>query len=560
MPTASLKPASLVRLPGDIAKDRVRKTFTIPSADDQKALQGFFAVATRAWGACVRSDRSTGLQGHSLSTTLGVEFPYVWRKNREAPLINAVVRTYRNRRNKSLHPLRFKSEKSLRDTIPFIPSLMGHMLKGQIHGSNVVHAKVRRDKHGHFTICATIRIPKVERDLEAGVSRTYKKTTVIEVGLAPAPDGLHMLVYQWPKGWITPGWLNEGWCDKRGHSYDATKAPKEENPLRELVFPHEEFTMPGFPQVLHQQLLAMHVNTMSLDLSMLPKMSGASAEASRRLDHWLKSRQAVGANVIRRVSTVTADARKAEKGALHIGQPAKYAKIHRRIRYLKCPACGGWVPMKLDAHTQVPTEGPVRCNSCHLSMSVGLLLAHRALALGLEAWDANRFFGIQKSLDRRKMARKETKAIITAKTTTTKRRRAISPPAVVTPRRGYKQGKLGDLSPVQASFWDHQQVKETTQTPRSPASRGRGNGSVTPQPRVQVKRHKDGTLSATASHAAPLTAIVTLSQGIHGQSHVGGRIPCTGWDPDLASSEGKHSNTAKPKRFGQLHSRGPVSA
>ena len=327
----------------------------IPTRD---ASEPFWVYET-SWNICVWADRK-GHMGDQryLMAALARAFGKGLQDRPEYPMIQKTVRDYCNRRAKAQGPLRLKHGKRLK-TVPVVGEDATTLAQDayQKHGidpTKVVHARLRRMGR-RFALNFTRKTPvpdQLER-LRNLKNRLIRRSDIEEVGYSTGPEGVDVMVTN-------------------------TRVKKR---VKLYHFAVETVIVPGFALELHR-CFSRKANTVALDESRLPLLSGALRSVNSEIRRRSRSQQAVGAIGFGLVSTIREEAQEAITYAKSLGLETRTLRTTLRglrSEFLaKCPYCGGNVALKLDPQTLIPTGESEPCDDCNRLLRVGYLLATRA--------------------------------------------------------------------------------------------------------------------------------------------------------------------------------------
>jgi hypothetical protein len=282
-----------------------------------------------------------------------------WQKTDLALVILQAVQDYREKREKSQKPLRKKSWARLKH-VPLVGDAYAQAMKilrtQGVHGKNVETAMLLCHDHGGYSIHYTLRVPKVIPNDVKRLSRVVHKGRVQDIGLCVTPTGLDIVI---------------------------TQADGKRDLLRKVAV--EDLITPGFAQDLYRHVLAPKANTVALDETFVPRLSGALRDANAQIRRWLRSRQAVGAVVFAVVSPVSREI----EDALVVARRANVSKgtqrLMKTLNVQKCP-CGAPADLRLDPVTLIPVLRRTKCVECGAVMDTGHVLATRASAYVLDNW------------------------------------------------------------------------------------------------------------------------------------------------------------------------------
>jgi DNA-directed RNA polymerase subunit RPC12/RpoP len=282
-----------------------------------------------------------------LNQQLGKTFGRKLQDRPEGPMVLRALRDYRDRRAKSQRPLRWKSERRLK-TVPVIGE----------PGARI--RKIGRHYVKHHLVSTPVPDPKVR--YAALMQRVVRRCDINEIGLTMTPTGLAITI------------TND----------------RKKNRCRLLHIDVLTVTTPGFAQALFRHPLFQKANTVALDESMVPSLSGALRSVNTEIRRWFRSRKAVGAiefGLVSRVRTETQESIAFLKEC-NLGTRVLRTglRLLRREAILRCPHCGSHVVLKLDPQTLVPTGASAPCTECGVMLSAGHLLATRASAYVLYDW------------------------------------------------------------------------------------------------------------------------------------------------------------------------------
>jgi hypothetical protein len=282
-----------------------------------------------------------------------------WQRSKNAPLINWVVATYEKTRAKSQHPLRKKTISRFKHlpAVGPLKSFVKQVFRARgINPKNVQNAMVYRHKHGGYSVHFTELVPRRERNDKQRLSRVVHKGRVQDIGLCVTPTGLDIVI---------------------------TQADGKKDLLRKVAV--EDLITPGFAQDLYRHVIAPKANTVALDETFVPRLSGALRDANAQIRRWLRSRQAVGAIEFAVVSPVSREI----EDALVVARRANVSKgtqrLMKTLNVQKCP-CGAPADLRLDPVTLIPVLRRTKCVECGAVMDTGHVLATRASAYVLDNW------------------------------------------------------------------------------------------------------------------------------------------------------------------------------
>jgi hypothetical protein len=363
------------------------RRMTIPVVGPARVvIADAFALYLTTWNRIVAFDHEGGLE--DILADLGVGA--VNAKGRQQDFILAVLGEYRARRAKASGPLRVKTLDRL-SSIPVPAS--GPVLAAakklwraqRVNHRNVRGAERFRRTRGGFVLNAPLLV--APRGLQTDLQWAAVSAKPEHIGLAVGATGLDMVVKS-----------------------SANKIKTFHVDLRALV-------APGFLEAIYRGAIASKACTVGLDVSAVPNQSGAVSHAATQLTRLLRTRQAAGAIVFRKVSTVAAET----QGAREVT--------------LKCPHCDAQNLVEINPQTSAPVLGQAAgvCPVCRTPMRIGLLLASRASAEVADAWSTYGCSPRQRpGYDRVFAAPSTTKVNRTSATVTTERRRPPSPATRIT--------------------------------------------------------------------------------------------------------------------------------
>ena len=320
-----------------------------------------FSMYRRAWNICVEADRRKHLRDRRyLHAWFGHAFGAGFKTGPDVKLIFRAVHDYAARRAASQRPLRVKSAARLK-TIPIVGASATRLALDAYSASGVspvvvLHARIRKMPRSYRLHCTmNTLVPDQSARQHALTKRVHRKVDITEIGLAITPEGLDVSVV----------------------------TQRKTNHCKLYHFAVEDVITPGFAQVLYRRFSAK-ANTIALDQSMLPDVSGALRAANAELRRLCRSRKAVGAIEFGVVSPVGEGVPEAISYARTLGLSTpllrKTLKSLRTEETLTCPDCGSPVVLKLDPQSQVPTGEPALCLVCKVMLRAGHLLATRASA------------------------------------------------------------------------------------------------------------------------------------------------------------------------------------
>lgn len=282
-----------------------------------------------------------------------------WQKTELGPVILQGLQDYREKREKSQKPLRKKSWARLKH-VPLVGDAYAQAMKilrtQGVHGKNVETAMLLCHDHGGYSIHYTLRVTKVVPDDVKRLSRVYHKGRVQDIGLCVTPTGLDIVI---------------------------TQADGKKDLLRKVAI--EDLIKPGFVQDLYRHVIAPKANTVALDETFVPRLSGALRDANAQIRRWLRSRQAVGAIVFAVVSPISREIDDALPFAKQAGVSRNTLRLMKALSVQKCP-CGAPADLRLDPVTLIPVLRRTKCVECGALMDTGHVLATRASAYVLDNW------------------------------------------------------------------------------------------------------------------------------------------------------------------------------
>lgn len=282
-----------------------------------------------------------------------------WQKSKRGPLVERAVQDYREKREKSQNPLRKKSWARLKH-VPLVGDDYVQAMKilrtQGVHGKNVVKAMLYCHDHGGYSIHYTLRVPKVVPDDVKRLSRVYHKGKIQDIGLCVTPTGLDIVI---------------------------TQADGKRDVLRKVAI--SDLITPGFAQDLYRHVIAPKANTVVLDETFVPQLSGALRDTNSQIRRWLRSRQAVGAVVFAVVSPVSREIEDALVVARRANVSKRTQRLMKTLNVQKCP-CGAPADLRLDPVTLIPVLRRTKCVECGAVMDTGHILATRASAYHLDNW------------------------------------------------------------------------------------------------------------------------------------------------------------------------------
>ncbi len=291
-----------------------------------------------------------------------------WQESPRGALVLQAVQDYREKREKSQNPLRKKSWARLKH-VPLVGNDYAQAMKilrtQGVNVKNVVNARLFCHSHGGYSIHYTLRVPKAVPDDVKRLSRVKHKGRIQDIGLCVTPTGLDIVI---------------------------TQADGKRDLLRKVAV--EDLITPGFAQDLYRHLIAPKANTVALDETFVPRLSGALRDVNAKIRRWLRSREAVGALVFAGVSPVSEEIRDAEGYAEKAGVPRSTRRLHRTLSVEKCP-CGAPADLRLDPVTLIPVLRRTKCVECGAVMDTGHVLATRASARLLDNWRTYGHAGVQ---------------------------------------------------------------------------------------------------------------------------------------------------------------------
>ena len=303
-------------------------------------------VYVETWNALVVVDRrcSLGDQAQTLQA-LNRIIGRAWRSSKWSPLVKQAIRDYRDTRG--AHPHRMKSAEHL--SLPLVGPLT-QLGQGLVQGRLLV-------RQGVFFLRGLRDIEATAGRPTERLSRVYHCSDVEDIGLSATPDGLDIVA------------INHRAADKgKTTLYHAD--------LKQLV-------RPGFIQDLYRHIIAPKANTVALDVSMLPIMSGPMKHVVRRLHRLLRARKAESAIEYRKVSPWGEEIQDVLKLAVASRLNPSTVRFLKREAVLKCPHCGAPVAVRLDEKTSAPAHVKrhgAQCGQCRGTFLLGHLLAARASA------------------------------------------------------------------------------------------------------------------------------------------------------------------------------------
>ena len=350
--------------------------------DTRVVIADAFASYVSVWNRIVTVDRNGDLGGAEIRFGVGAAN----MRGRHRDFILAVLGDYRARRAKAAGPLRMKTENRL-STIPVPASGPVEVVARKLwRAREINHRKVRgaerfRRSHGGFVLNAPVLV--APRGLQTDQQWAAISAKPAHIGLAVGATGLDVVV-----------------------KTSANQITTSHVDLAALI-------KPGFLKVLYRGAIASKACTVGLDVSAVPGTSGAVSHAATQLTRLLRTRQAAGAIVFRKVSTVAAET----QGAREVT--------------LKCPHCDAQNLVEIDPQTTAPAigRGAVACPACRTSMRIGLLLASRASAEIVDAWTTYGCSSRRRPGSDRVYAATSTKTMKRASATATTARRRPSSPA-----------------------------------------------------------------------------------------------------------------------------------
>lgn len=314
-------------------------------------------ISLLAWNALVDIDRMGRMA--NVNRELSRTFGGGWQKTSNAATIIQVRRDYEERRAKSKNPLRKKTAARMKQlpTAPATDAIIAQVFKAQgINPKNVLHAKLRRLANGGYAVRYTHLEPRKPLDDLKRLTRLKHRGTIQDFGLSFTPTGLDIVVTQ-----------------ANGKKDKAMKVA-----VKDLI-------KPGFAQDLFRHVIAPKANTVALDETFVPTLSGPIRNANADMRRWLRSRQAVGAIRFAVVSPVKREIDDALTRAKAVGVSRNTIRLMKVLSVEKC-LCGAPVELRLDPVTLIPVLRRTKCVECGAVMDTGHVLATRASAYLLDNW------------------------------------------------------------------------------------------------------------------------------------------------------------------------------
>ena len=329
-------------LPGQTHSIPRRQTLGLKSADLYSTAFGLYE---QMWNSIVGMDRRQTLTLINVNRLIGklVRLNQGWE-----PFLRRVLYEYRQRRSKANGPLRAKTGSRL-SSVPLVGPL------AYLRPKDALNGRVKR-RERDYALVVTRPVTTVKRShYERITSHLYHLSKAEEIGMAVTPDGLDVVV-----------------DNKRKNGLSNVKT---------YHVPVKVFIKPGFIQDLYRHLIAPKVNTLALDVSSMPMLSGRMKHAAQQLHRWCRYQKAVGAAEYRKVSAVGEETKERIKSLRKMITTNKLVKFLQTNIVLRCPCCDAPIPVTTDIKTYAPLRiknGERACPSCGEGLNVGVLLASRA--------------------------------------------------------------------------------------------------------------------------------------------------------------------------------------
>jgi hypothetical protein len=336
-----------LNLPGESLICSKRQTHLVGPADLPLVAQAFKSYI-QIWDALVVLDRQGRLQGA----------PTVLAEESWAPFAHAVVREYRNRRAKATHALRMKSERGL-SSVPMVGPLEALLEPLATSG------RLKRSGKTFVKLIKT-QVERIQGSPLDRLSRVYHCQDVEDIGLAATPTGLDIVVINRRK----PRAI------KAGRSTAVLR--EDRGSVKTYHADYKQLLKPGFLQELYRHVIAPKANTVALDVSMLPNVTGNGRHAISLLNRLLRARKVEGTIEFRKVSPMGEDIRGAIDFASASGLGKVQIRLLKKMCVMKCPHCGAPMAMKINPETLTPVDSMEACLHCRAYVSSGSLLATRA--------------------------------------------------------------------------------------------------------------------------------------------------------------------------------------
>ena len=349
-------------LPGETLQYHKRKTIPGLSPEAKALGDTAFEIGLRVWeilvdlehrGLLLEASRVSRAVGRVISTGF---YGKSWR-----PFADAVVADYLKRTAKTRRGLRKKSASRL-GSVPLAGPLAA-LLPAQ-----VVSARLCRSG-STYVIKAVFTVERECPDPLKRLERVYHCQDVEDIGLAATPTGLDIVV------------INRRKPRKAGSRYgtaDLRVLREDRGSVKTYHVDYKKLLRPGFIQELYRHVIAPKANTVALDVSMLPNVTGNGRHAISQLNRLLRARKVEGTIEFRKVSPMGEDIQDTLRFAASSGLRSSQIELLRQMCVLKCSHCGAPTPVGLDPETLTPMQQLQTCACCQEVVSTGSLLATRA--------------------------------------------------------------------------------------------------------------------------------------------------------------------------------------